>query len=115
MSDELETTEISIVQQGPMRINHAIVCERGENVVAIVVDMASKRGAVCGEISDEDGVPAVMIEANEHSLHLDEKADTRLDTMVAFPAFKGWRVWCADVSKYSVYVCLVRRDSEASS
>lgn len=106
-------TPITIVQQGlPRATDRAAIVPYGygEGVVAIVVDLDSKRCDVQNDDFGEDGAPRVWIRATDISLHLTEYATNKY-TIISFPEFAGWTVWLADISRYTLRVCLVKGKS----
>jgi hypothetical protein len=89
-----------------VKLNDAILLREGDGIAAIEVDMRTKRADV-GSFGSEDGVPNLHLHANEYSLYTD--TDHTGWTDVAFPDYKGWDIFAASVSKYTLSVCLVRR------
>lgn len=95
------------VRKGAAKVNHAHIMSKGRNCALIAVDMNSKRceiNATGG--SDEDG-PSIFIGANEHSLNLDESR-RNVPTSVYFKDFVGWSIFCAEISRYTAYVALIK-------
>ena len=98
-----------IQDQGAAIINHGWIQSLGETVVAIGVDMRSKR-CIIGASGSDGEVPLIVIDTNSESLHLKKGNEGEL-TVVTFPDFKGWSVWCADIARYTVAVCLIKREA----
>lgn len=104
MMEEMNAeTPITIIQQGAPRVNVAWIKASSETVAAIFVDLHSKR---C-DIDDLDG--QIRIRAiPEISLHLDDAKPVNSETVIAFPEFAGWEVFLAEISRYTLRVCLVK-------
>lgn len=96
-----------VIHQGAMVINHGYIYEHSENICAIAIDMKSKRGEVIGDGMD-NGIPSVIIGANEESLKLHKTKPKDSMTEIEFPNHKGFTVWSAQISKYTIRVCLVK-------
>ncbi len=96
-----------ISTQGAILVNYAYVHEWGNDVCAIAVDMRSKRGEIISDGCDDDNLPMVIVEAVEESVHLKRGVDRMAPTVIVFPQFKGWTVWASNISKYTIYICLV--------
>jgi hypothetical protein len=96
-----------VVRTGSIAVNAdtAEVCERGPRIVAIEVDLKSKRAGIYTEGTADSGIPVVWLERTDETLH-----PTRLKrpTCVSFTDFKGWRVYLAEVSRYMLRVVLVK-------
>lgn len=99
-------TKIKVVS-GSARVNHAHIMAAGDGCALIAVDMDSKRCEIDATGGgDEDG-PSIYIGANRESLGINkELADT--PTSVYFTEFKGWSVFCAEISRYTAYVALLK-------
>ncbi len=92
---------------GEVCVNQFNIEARSDNVVAIYGDLHTKRAVVEGHINSDD-MPGILLGATFETLKTDE-AKAGQSTAVYFPTFKGWRVHCADVSRYTVAVCLVKQ------
>ena len=104
-----EVVVCDIRRQGGPVVNGGHVIARGENVVAVEVDMKSKRCAVLTDSLADDGAPVIWLDG-EGALHLMPGAEKE-ETEVAFPEYKGWRVFVAEVCRYTLRVCLVRDEA----
>lgn len=100
-----------VAQQGAPICNGAVICAEGKDVVAISIDMKSKYCNVDAIIDSYQ----IAIGADEHSLHLKEGIDIKTPekylealTIVEFPRFKGWEIFCAHIARYTLRVCLIR-------
>lgn len=101
-----------VTKQGGPIINGGYVAAVGENVVAIEIDMKSKRCEVMGESATEEGEPVIWIEGT-NALYL-KKGHEKEETRVAFPDYKGWRIFSAQICRYTFRVCFVRIEAAAS-
>ena len=106
----MKTPLFSIKAQGGPRVNAGNIVAEGKNVVALSVDLHSKYCEV-GWVGSDKGTPIVGITRTERSLGL-EKGKKDQVTELIFPTFKGWEVWSANCSRYTLRVCLVKLDSE---
>ncbi len=100
------------VRTGCIAVNAdtAKILERGPRIVAIEVDLGSKRASIFSWGTGDDAeVPAVWLERTEETLHT-----TRLkrETIVSFPEFTGWRVYLAEAGKYTLRVVLVKERAQ---
>lgn len=98
-----------VTKQGGPIINEGYVSAAGENVVAIEIDMTSKRCEVMAESATEDGSPVIRLQGT-NALHL-KKGYEKEETEVAFPDYKGWRIFSAHVCRYTFRVCFVRDEA----
>lgn len=96
-----------ITEQGKPIVDACDVQAQGDNVIALRVDLRSKYCETSGFISDHDGTPGVFIIPTDCSLYLSENADQE-ETCITFPELKGWRVWSANIGRYTLAVCLIR-------
>jgi hypothetical protein len=102
MSEKHVTIAIS---NGEVIINHAWIDAESPDVVAICVDMDTKRPEIIAQSYSD--VPGLLLSANEGTFYTNaDKAGT--PTHVTFPGFSGWTVHCADVARYTIHVCLTR-------
>ena len=110
----IETVKLEITLQGAPIVSWAYVHEKTDNLVAIILDMKSKRCTVDGISisypSDKTlGIPGIKIDATSASTKLDEAKDRDDSTFVEFPEYEGWSVFCSAFhSKYSIAVVLHR-------
>jgi hypothetical protein len=80
----------------PVKVNHAFLLEYSPDVQAVGVDFGDKRLGVIATGADED-VPCVVLENFEEQT-----------VSVTFPTYKGWTIWSASTSKYTLHVCFIR-------
>jgi len=104
---EPKETEVFIETQGCLVVNRAYVIGRGDNVVALNIDMKSKRGQIEG-VAGSDKHHALIIARVEDTC--DEHPTAKGWTILSFPEFKGWRIWTATISRYTLAICLIKND-----
>lgn len=102
-----------VTKQGGPILNEGYVVASGENVSAIEIDMKSKRCEIMAESATEDGAPVIWIEGT-NAIHL-KKGHEKEETEVAFPEYKGWRIFSAHVCRYTFRVCFVRDEAPNES
>lgn len=95
------------VGRGPVVVNNGFVYKRGEDIVAIDIDMNTKHPVLAGTGYGPDSVPSIYLAVDENSLHYNVSEKSNL-TEIEFPEFEGWTVFSEAVSKYTLRVCLVR-------
>ena len=105
-SKDLLPCQLNIIRRGHPQVNKAFIRAKGIHVVAIEIDMHTKRGQV-GAWGSDDDIPLIHLEINDESIGYDTMQHG--PTEVSFPEYKGWEVWAADWIKYSVSVCLLNR------
>jgi hypothetical protein len=98
-----------VTKQGGPILNEGYVCAAGDNIAAIEIDMKSKRCEVMAESSTEDGAPVIWLDGT-NALHL-KKGHEKEETEVAFPDYRGWRIFSANVCRYTFRLCFVRDES----
>lgn len=99
--------KVTVLHQGAINHDHAYVYRASENVVAIAVDMKTKRGEIIAT-GNMDTYPTILLTKNEYSCHLNPDYDEEAPTELSFPEFPNWSIWCFDYSKYVLTLCLVR-------
>lgn len=102
-----EPVRVDVVSEGAVRVSHGYLYRRGDEIVAVCVDMESKY-AECGGFSHaDDEPPHVYLDATDDTLHVDADK-SGVATVVAFPEFVGWKVFLTKVARYTLSVILVR-------
>lgn len=99
----------TIKHKGAPIVNGGYVQEICKNIVALEIDLASKYCEVSCSFSSYDGTCGVYIDANERSLHLNEKVERDEMTVVEFTDFVGWDVFAWAIARYTLSVCLIRK------
>jgi hypothetical protein len=99
--------ELRIGHQGAMVINDAFIVGAGDNVLAVEVDMNSKYGCL-GSFGSDNGGPMVYVCATEETIGIHGDRDE--PTRVSFPGLKGWGVFAARLSKYTISICFTKNN-----
>lgn len=102
----MRTTKIK-VEKGALLINRAFLYKKYKDIALVIVDMKSKRGEIL-ITGNSDGFPDMYISATEDSLYLNTKCKKDKPTLITFLGFKNWNIITTGISKYSVFVCLVK-------
>lgn len=97
----------NIDTQGAAIINDGFVIAEGENIVAFEIDLKSKHAFVSGQGANCNNFPCLYIGAYEDTLHINKDVNLNMWTEISFPEYQGWTVWCADLAKYTLTICLV--------
>lgn len=95
------------ITKGALRINRGYIWKKGKDITLLLVDMHSKRGDIIA-YGEENNAPELIIGANKDSLYLNNKLSHNSLTNIIFPELKGWTIIMANISKYSIYVCLIK-------
>ena len=112
MEDEPKEVAIRVTEQGAVRVNAAHLHRAGNGIAAVYVDLHSKRAGLAWTGNGHDEAPSVTLEANEHTLHLDETKPRESTTTFEFPEYVGWRVFATDgPGRYTLAVCLIAPES----
>ena len=101
-------TEIKILRQGAVRVNNATIQKEGNGVVAIGIDMKSKWVEIDCTSNNDNGNPTILIGANEDTIGLSYSVANDQPTEISLPAYKGWKIWSINTSRYTIYLCLIK-------
>jgi hypothetical protein len=104
---EQRPVRFTFEHMGEVIINHGIVEAKGRRVVALAIDMTTKRPEVIATSIDGDGKSPGVILTGEHALNIEERKRGE-PTHITFPEYPGWIVHCADVARYSLKICLIK-------
>jgi len=96
-----------VVVQGAVLTNYATVARDYGDCLLLHVDLLSKYTVVDYVRSDSDGVPIVYLTTTERTFNLDETKPMDMQTVIAFPEQKGWRVFAATVERYALALVLL--------
>jgi len=99
---------VRVVHQGAVRVNVAHRHASGPRCVAVYVDLHSKYAEIGCLMSGDDCAPGVVLDANAETLHLARGHKRTEGTEISFPEYRGWQVFCADLARYTLAVCLVK-------
>lgn len=100
------------ITQGAVRVASAFVEHEADGIALVTIDCDTKYPEL-GPVGGGDW-PMVGLCASGASLHLDETQSRDAVTIVDFPEFAGWEVFCCDGSgRYEMRLALVRREAGA--
>lgn len=96
------------IMQGPIQVSENGAWVAGSDCAAICVDLRQKYASVESTGSDEVGRPVVCVGTKSGTLYVDKRF-TKYDlTEITFLDYAGWDVFCANIYKCTLYVCLTR-------
>lgn len=98
---------MKVTTQGAPVPNQAYEYFRGRWVRLVEIDMQSKYCEVMATGGGPNG-PSVFLIAGTDSLHLDETKPRDAYTAIEFPEYKGWDIWTAEISRYSLRLVLTK-------
>jgi len=99
-----EETQVNMeIDPGIVGVNYGIVHRDSELVKALLVDLSTKYAEV--SMTSYERGPVVYLEADENALH---KTGDKGLTAIDFVDFPDWRIFCCQVSKYVLTVCIIR-------
>ncbi len=99
---------ISITHQGAPLVNVDSVIEKVcEDIAILTIDMRSKYCEILYCFSSSK-CPAIGVCAGEYAIHLKEDVDEAESTDIELTKYKGWHIFVADMSRYTLRVCLVK-------
>jgi len=96
-----------VIVQGAVIVNCAAVARGYGDCLLLHVDLLSKYAAVDYVGSDSDGVPIVYLTTTERTFNVDETKPMDMQTVIAFPEQKGWRIFAATVERYTLALVLL--------
>jgi len=95
------------VEQDVVHVNAIDVLAESDRCIVLEADLRAKH-AIAGAVwDDDDGTFGLMIDADSDTLHVEPAVGW---TKIVFRGLPGWRVACAEVSKYTLTVTLLRGD-----
>lgn len=110
MRKNIETPfNFKIAAQGGVIVNKGFILagSKESGVIAVQIDLTTKRAEVA-VYGDNDGIPLLFLCANEYTLKLIQGKEKQL-TEISFPDYKDWICFCAEISKYTLNLCLVKK------
>jgi len=109
----MKEIKIKIGRQGAPIVNKGWIVAKSKNIVVAEIDMKSKYCKIGGYYTDYgDGreYDSLFIEATDDALYLSKKCEEFDETKISFPKYEGWEIYCANIARYTLRVCLVRRE-----
>jgi hypothetical protein len=101
----------AVKHKGAPIVNGGYVREIGKNIVALEIDLKSKYCEVSCSFGGSDETCGVYINANERSLHLNKYVKRDEPTALEFTDFVGWDVFACGIGRYTLSVCLIRKEA----
>ena len=80
------------------------------SLMAIMLDMKTKRGSIfagSSNIGEGDSIPTISIFTEDDSLYFDEERKDE-PTIISFPEYAGWQIFCESYSKHTINLCLIK-------
>jgi hypothetical protein len=110
-----QISKINISKQGgPQLSNNSVEIIFKNNKVALLsVSLHSKRCRIFtyGTYgTDVMPIPTIMLDG-EGALHLKRGGESEL-TEIEFTEFIGWEIWCCEVCRYTLSVCLINKNNK---
>lgn len=96
---EADGCQVDVLHQGAVKVASVRTVAKGENVVALEVQLEDKGACIYYTGSAADA-PLV-------ALHSADSEKPLQPTRLTFPQFLGWDVFAAGVGRYTLSVCLV--------
>lgn len=82
-----------------------------KDLIAVEIDLKAKRAEVDATSSSGDGVPGVIVGAQDGTLHT--VGDRKMPTHFEFPEFRGYDIVATSVSRYTLTVVFGKVKSQA--
>lgn len=104
---------MKIKHHGCVKVNHAIIIKEYPDLVTIGVDLSSKRAEIESYWYEGDDLDGIALGSNPETLYLVKGVSKDKRTVIEFPKYrKYWRVFSADISRYTLNVCLIKEDQK---
>ena len=101
---KIRTQGAPLVSDTPVTIHR-----KTEDTLVFEVHLKSKDCVIDGLFGGDGEAPGFYIYATEDSTNLKKGKDLNECTGIEFPALKDWGHFCADLSKYSLRVCFLKK------
>lgn len=105
--EEIPEVAIEIIHQGCIKVNGGYIKEDSSNIVCLYVNLVTKYAEI-GATANYDGRVDIFLSPTEQSIHLLEGKEEFDWTVISFPEYKGWKLFAADIYRYTLAVCLVK-------
>ncbi len=100
---------LKITYQGAPIVNPGVTyLKKYSDVVVLEVDLKSKWCDILAHSVSENNCPVIIVYANERSINLNKEVDRRMSTNIEFPEYKGWSIFLAEITRYTLRVCLIK-------
>lgn len=105
---EPKKVKIEITQQGAPAVNFGWVHKLGKGIVAIGIDLQSKYCNLMACTNGDSDGPGVILVADKNTLYLKRGKSVEELTWIQFPEYQGWNIWCAQIGRYTLSICLIK-------
>lgn len=102
---------IKVTHQGSPAVNtDSVYWKKYDEVILLTIGMRSKYCEILGQGPDN----MITIVANERSMHLMDGVDRDEPTDIELTGYnEGWRIFLAEISRYTLRICLEKENVEA--
>ncbi len=100
---EFKDVKYKVERKGDPTINHCLLLAGNKSVVAIDVDIEEKHCTIAYTGANGDTPLIGLLKASSD----DKKYNP---TEIIFPEYRGWSLWTANISRYTVAICLINLD-----
>lgn len=107
-----DNVSFTIKRHGAPIVNSVYIREISKNIAAIEIDMKSKYCEIDYALGGSDGSCGIHITADDRSRHLNDLVNRGEPTIIEFTDFKGWDVFSCSSGRYTLKICLIRKQSE---
>jgi len=109
---EMKNVNMQIVQQGAVRVHCACIEREAPGIVCMYIDLDSKRAELLMTSSGPGEAIEIYFIANEDTLYLDESKLRDTPTIIAFPDYKGWKIFCVEgPGRYTASLVLISNEN----
>lgn len=104
--EETEHKEIE-VRAGAVQVNNAYYFAKGEEVIAVGIDLKSKYANKFATGSDGNH-EQIFLSADENTLEIAKGKTIDDVTVITFVGLTVWSLWSCDVSRYTAHLCFTK-------
>lgn len=108
MSKKNAFGEYRVIRQGAPIINSGNIIRKSKNIVLLEIDLKSKYCEVDCLFKDDEGNFGIHIGTTKHSIHLNTGVKKDEPTVIEFSNSNGWGIYLANISRYTLRICLIR-------
>jgi hypothetical protein len=104
----MKNSLVKIKKQGSVLVNTKMsyINARSLHMVAISIDMKTKNAEISGIMDGNYIVLDYRPISDPMHLHRTKTGET----IISFPQYKNWFIFCCDLSRYTLRVCLMNKD-----
>jgi hypothetical protein len=93
------------ITEGIIKVNHAVVVYKTDNVAMIAIDLSSKYADISGLFDGGNDIPMIAL---EKGIHTKGFSDLQNDTEIELSEFRGYSFWSSEITKYTLKLCLIK-------